>query len=89
MNNASMTQLLGRDVTAFSDTISYDGEGPQEIHFPAPAEVERMTVTISMRKERWSREKSSMAFPRARVRTWDGKDVMVSGWRGTHRLKRL
>ena len=67
MNNASMTQLLGRDVTAFSDTISYDGEGPQEIHYSAPAEVERMTVTILDEEGRWSPEKSSMAFPRARA----------------------
>ncbi len=46
MNNASMTQLLGRSVTAYSDTIPYDGEGNQEIYYTAPEEVDRMTITI-------------------------------------------
>ena len=54
MNNASMTQLLGRDVTAFSDTISYDGEGPQEIHFSAPAERTTTEIASAGASAMWS-----------------------------------
>jgi len=46
MNNASMTQLLGRNVTAYSDTIPYDGEGYQDLYYTSPDEIERMTITV-------------------------------------------
>lgn len=76
MNNASMTQLLGRDVTAFSDTISYDGEGPQELYFSAPAEVDRMTVTILDEEGKVVSREEIDGFPKGESSwSWDGKDV--------------
>lgn len=76
MNNASMTQLLGRDVTAFSDTISYDGDGPQELHFSAPAEVDRMTVTILDDEGKVVAREELDGLPKGESSwTWDGTDI--------------
>ena len=76
MNNASMTQLLGRDVTAFSDTISYDGEGPQELYFSAPAEVDRMTVTVLDDEGKVVAREELDGLPKGESAwTWDGTDV--------------
>jgi flagellar basal-body rod modification protein FlgD len=46
MNNASMTQLLGRNVTAYSNEIPYDGDGPKDLYYMAPEDVDRMTITV-------------------------------------------
>ena len=76
MNNASMTQLLGRDVTAFSDEIPYSGEGGRDIHFKAAAEVDRMTITITDAdgKVVAREELNGIASGEGSWR-WDGKDV--------------
>ena len=47
MNNAAMTQLLDRYVTAISDKIPYGGEGSKEIFWDAATESEKLTVTIT------------------------------------------
>jgi len=76
MNNASMTQLLGRDVTAYSDTISYDGEGPEEIHFSAPDEVERMSLTILDEEGKVVAREELNGIPKGEGSwRWDGTDV--------------
>jgi len=46
MNNASMVNLLGQDVVAYSDTFHYSGEGEQEVMFDADASFASATVTI-------------------------------------------
>ena len=76
MNNASMTQLLGRNVTAYSDTMPYHGDGAQDIHWKAPAEVSKMSVTITnadgkmvAREEFESLEAGDGSWE------WNGKDV--------------
>lgn len=76
MNNASMTQLLGRDVTAFSDEIPYSGDGPKDIHFQAASEVDRMTVTIldADGKVVAREELNGIASGEGSWR-WDGKDI--------------
>ncbi len=47
MNNASMTQLLGTDVTAMSDEFHYDGSGEVTLWFDADAETASATVEIT------------------------------------------
>ena len=76
MNNASMTQLLGRDVTAFSDEIPYSGEGSKDIHFQAASEADRMTVTImdADGKVVAREELNDVASGEGSWR-WDGKDI--------------
>lgn len=46
MNNASMVNLLGQEVVAYSDTFHYSGSGEQEIMFDAASGFENATVTI-------------------------------------------
>ena len=76
MNNASMTQLLGRNVTAYSDTIPYDGEGYEDIHFSAPAEVDRMTITVLDDEGKVvSRDELDGINKGEGSWRWDGKDV--------------
>jgi flagellar basal-body rod modification protein FlgD len=76
MNNAQMTQLLGRDVTAYSDEIPYEGEGSKELHYQAASDVERMTVTVLDSDGKVvSREEVSGVEAGEGSWTWDGKDV--------------
>ncbi|MAY80171.1 MAG: hypothetical protein CL930_05220 [Deltaproteobacteria bacterium] len=76
MNNASMTQLLGRDVTAFSDVVPYDGEGAQEIYWNAPAECDRMSVTITDADGKMvARQEFDHMNSGEGSWTWDGTDV--------------
>lgn len=76
MNNASMTQLLGRDVTAFSDTIPYDGDGPEDIHFQAASEVDRMTITLMDEDGKVVAREELNGIPAGEGSwRWDGKDI--------------
>ena len=76
MNNASMTQLLGRDVTAFSDVVPYDGEGPQEMHWNAPVDCDRMSITITDADGKMvAREEFDHMDAGDGSWTWDGTDV--------------
>lgn len=47
MNNASMTQLLGKSVLAQGDTFYYGGDGDHETHWDSEADATSATVTIS------------------------------------------
>ncbi len=46
MNNASMTQLIGKEVVAYGDTFSYDGEGDAELLYDAEGEASSSTLNI-------------------------------------------
>jgi len=76
MNNASMTQLLGRDVTAISDEVPYGGDGPEEIHYDARGDVALMTVTILNDEGKVvSRVELNDITKGEASWTWDGKDI--------------
>ena len=76
MNNASMTQLLGRDVTAMSNLVPYDGDGPQEIHYDARGDVAQMTVTVQNAEGKVvSRAELSDISAGEDFWSWDGKDI--------------
>jgi flagellar basal-body rod modification protein FlgD len=76
MNNASMTQLLGRNVTAYSDVVPYDGEGSQELHWKAPAEAGHMSITITDEDGKMiAREELEGVDAGDGSWVWDGKDV--------------
>jgi flagellar basal-body rod modification protein FlgD len=47
MNNAAMTNLLGQTVVAKGDTVHYDGEGPQELHYDASGATTSATLTVT------------------------------------------
>ena len=46
MNNASMTQLLGRDVVAYGESFEYSGSRDKDLHFESTGDAEMVTVTI-------------------------------------------
>jgi flagellar basal-body rod modification protein FlgD len=76
MNNASMTQLLGRDVTAISDEVPYDGDGPREIHYDAHDDVALMTVTVLDEEGKVVSRVELNDIPKGEASwTWDGKDI--------------
>jgi flagellar basal-body rod modification protein FlgD len=76
MNNATMTQLLGRDVTVYSDEIPYSGEGAKDLHFTAPSEVDRMTITVLDPDGKVvAREELNGLDAGEGSWTWDGTDI--------------
>ena len=76
MNNASMTQLLGRDVTAMSNLVPYDGDGPQEIHYDARGDVAQMTVTVQNAEGKVVSRAELSDIPAGEdFWSWDGKDI--------------
>ena len=76
MNNASMTQLLGRDVTAFSDQVPYDGDGPTDIHYQAASDVDRMTITVLDSDGKVVAREELNGIPAGEGSwRWDGKDI--------------
>ena len=76
MNNASMTQLLGRDVTAYSDEIPYDGDGPKDLHYQAGSDAARMTITVLDADGKVvAREELTNVSAGEGSWRWDGKDV--------------
>ena len=76
MNNASMTQLLGRNVTAYSDTVPYQGDGPQEIYWKAPDDVSKMSVTITNEEGKLVAREEFDSLPSGDGSwEWNGKDV--------------
>jgi flagellar basal-body rod modification protein FlgD len=76
MNNASMTQLLGRDVTAISDQVPYEGDGTKEIHYDARGDVAQMTVTILDEEGKVVSRVELSDIPKGEASwTWDGTDI--------------
>ena len=73
-NNASMTNLIGKDIVATGDEFHYDGEGDQELHFDASGAAASSTVTITDAdgKVVFSGKAGALASGDGSY-TWDGK----------------
>jgi flagellar basal-body rod modification protein FlgD len=76
MNNASMTQLLGRQVVAYGDSFEYSGTGGKELHFEVMADTATATLTVLdedgkvvARKELGALDQGESSW------TWDGTNV--------------
>lgn len=76
MNNAAMTNLLGRTVVARADTFHYDGEGEQVVHFDASGAATQATLTITDESGDvvWSGDIGALSDGEGSY-TWDGTDV--------------
>lgn len=76
MNNASMTQLLGKEVTAYGDTFHYDGAGPQTLEWESSGSAENVTLTItdSSGKVVYTDSLGNIDAGRGSV-TWDGSSI--------------
>jgi flagellar basal-body rod modification protein FlgD len=46
MNNASMTQLIGKEVVAYGDSFNYAGEGDVDLMYDATSEASQATLNI-------------------------------------------
>jgi flagellar basal-body rod modification protein FlgD len=46
INNTSMTQLLGKEVLAYGDKLSYDGEGSVELNYDAAGDSQNSRLTV-------------------------------------------
>ena len=46
MNNASMSNLIGQEITAIGDGVSWDGENPVELNFESSAPADTATLTV-------------------------------------------
>jgi flagellar basal-body rod modification protein FlgD len=46
MNNASMTQLIGKNVVAYGDTFMYHGSGTLDLRWDCPSEAAAATLNI-------------------------------------------
>jgi len=76
MNNASMTQLLGQEVVAASDSFSYEGEGDVDLSFEAESACEDSTITItdSTGTVVWSEDIGELTEGDGTY-TWDGTTI--------------
>lgn len=76
MNNASMTNLLGRNVVARNDTFHYDGAGEQQIRYDAEGAATTATLTVTDADGHvvWSGEMGQLAEGEGSY-TWDGTDT--------------
>jgi len=75
LNNAAMAGLVGTDVVALGDGISYSGEGDVELHFDAEADVANATVEITDSEGNvvWSGDIGQLEAGEGSW-TWDGTD---------------
>ncbi len=46
MNNAAMTQLIGKEIVAYGDSFSYSGEGEVSLWYEAEGEATDVTINI-------------------------------------------
>ncbi len=46
MNNATMTQLIGKEVVAYGDEFTYDGDGEVDLYYNASSETSQTTLNI-------------------------------------------
>ena len=75
MNNATMTQLLGREVSAWSDQFHYGGSGDATIHFDSEADAAaaELTITDADGSVVWSGPMGALEEGEGSF-TWDGRD---------------
>lgn len=76
MNNASMTQLLGREVVAWSDQFHYDGEGNVTIEYEASSDAAaaELTITDESGDVVWSGPMGALEEGEGSY-SWDGRDL--------------
>ncbi|MEC7947488.1 MAG: flagellar hook capping FlgD N-terminal domain-containing protein [Myxococcota bacterium] len=76
MNNASMTQLLGKEVLAKGDTFAYGGKGDQALHFDASSTAASASVTVMNADGRvvYSGDLGGLDAGRGSW-VWDGKTI--------------
>ena len=76
MNNATMTQLLGNDVVAWSNEFNYDASGAVELNFDSETATSSATMTISNADGDviWSGEMGALESGEGSW-TWDGLDA--------------
>lgn len=76
MNNAAMTNLIGKDVVASGNTIQYSGEGSAAIHYDASADAAASTVTVTNSEGQvvYTGDMGALAEGEGSW-TWDGKDL--------------
>ncbi len=76
MNNASMTQLLGRTVVAYSESFEYSGSGDQELHYVSPTDVSSATITVKDSEGKVVAREELGGFDAGEGSwTWDGTNV--------------
>ncbi len=76
MNNAAMTNLIGQDVIATGDTVSYAGTGDVALNYAAAAAAASTSLTITNADGVvvWSGDIGQLAEGDGSY-TWDGKDL--------------
>jgi len=76
MNNASMTQLLGKEGLAKGDTFRYEGSGDQAVHYDASSAATSASVTVMNAEGRvvYSGEIGGLDAGRG-AWTWDGRTI--------------
>ena len=85
MNNASMTQLLGKEVTAYGDTFHYDGEGGKTLEWESSAAVSSATLTVtdSTGKVVYTESLGSISEGRGSYE-WDGSTIAGTAAEGEY-----
>ena len=75
MNNASMANLLGTEVTARGNSVSFNGSDPVELGWEAPAGVDSATMTITDESGNVVRTIDLGPIDGDGSYTWDGTDA--------------
>jgi flagellar basal-body rod modification protein FlgD len=85
MNNASMTQLLGKEVTAYGDTFHYSGEGETELAWDSSAAVDGATLTITDENGKVVHTEALGAISEGEGSyTWDGSTISGTAAEGDY-----
>ncbi len=76
MNNAAMTNLIGKDVVATGDAFSYSGAGEETLHYDAAGDTASTTLTITNADGVvvWSGDIGALEEGDGTY-TWDGNDL--------------
>ena len=84
MNNASMTQLLGKEVRAYGDAFHYGGTGEVELHYEVPEDcTATLTITDESGKVVHTAELGSLPYGDGSY-TWDGSAISGTAEEGTY-----
>ncbi|MFH1466318.1 MAG: flagellar hook capping FlgD N-terminal domain-containing protein [Pseudomonadota bacterium] len=76
MNNAAMTQLIGKSVVAYGDTFTYHGSGPADLLYDSPAEATSATLNVYDDDGTcvWTQELGALPEGEGSW-TWDGRTI--------------
>jgi flagellar basal-body rod modification protein FlgD len=84
MNNASMTQLLGKNVRAYGDAFHYGGNGDVELHYEVPSDFTgTLTVTDDAGRVVHTAELGTLSAGDGSY-TWDGSSISGTADSGTY-----